>query len=125
MTGEDILKAYEQRFREQGGDPDTCGGVLWARDWVAANPQAPSDVFFSSLAAQSRPEWTMGALHLLWRDVAGSDRLILMRAAPDWALKAMCGWAVFPDGLSDAEKTRLREALINHRAVKALERLDG
>lgn len=125
MTGEEILKTYEQRFRDQGGDPDTCEGVQWSRDWLAGNPGASGDVFFSALVAQRRPDWTMSALCLLWDDIPERQRLILMNGAPDWALKAVCGWPVFPDGLSEAEKARMRQALTNRRAVKALERLDG
>lgn len=125
-TGEQLIERYSDVFAQQGGDPDACEGVAWAKTAVEAEPNISASDVIERINEKisdgtANHGWLIGVLNLLWGELSQRQRLALIAMLADGGAYK---WVASRE-LTDPEKTLVRGLLKRDRAVAVLRRLDG
>jgi len=128
-SGAELERRYSAAFREQGGDPDTCEGVLWARSIVAEREVTAEEVFdliASKIAGRTADHgWLIGILRHLWAELSEKQRIQLMTLMGDHVAKSLLAKRIFNVEFTKKEKEFLIGAMTRAKCPGAVRLLGG
>ena len=114
---------YIKRSKADGGDPENCDGVLWAKQYCKNYPSATVLEWLEAVKL-NESGWVLSSLHYNWNVLSEDERLQFIDAlAETGSHKAIVNRSRFRMSLSSREFSRLSAALVAYGSVKAADRL--
>lgn len=131
-TGQELVDQYSAAFVALGGDPDSCEGVIWAREVVSRSESLSATEVITDIASKivegtANHGWLLGILGLLWDQLTEQQRLVAIRSLiAGGAHKGLLQSRTFPTPFTKTERQALEAAFEQSGCVAALRRLrDG
>lgn len=126
MLVSEALPIYCKKFKDAGGDPDTCEGVQWSKDFLHKNPHATMIYWIRAVAAKGSISWITAHAFFLWSLLNEEEHLECIAALEkNNAHKSLLNKNILRTPLTHRETLALTSALKKFGSFKAAEILEA
>ncbi len=131
ITGMEFVRCYVRAFEKFGGDPDTCDGILWARDKLKSNPEMTVDHIIDGIIQAGKEgapssSWLLSTLRMVWTEYTEKQRVRIIEAlAQTGSHKVLVNRSMFDHQLTDGEKRTLVASFERGKCPGAVRRING